>query len=300
MKKMKVGEVGRLVDSSQADDRRMIALVRTRRLLYARTNMPVASYYAQVKALWKEVADEMGWTVAEVRRKWSHIRNSYSRHLRNELSGARTGRGRAVSRWYLADDLDFLREHMATDTRSPQYSGYVPSFLTLNMSEPASPESADVKPFASPWLSSLAQPLQDYSQGNEDSSSSTAFSPDENSSYFQFFRGIYNDYQELSQKKQRKFKRYCLNFLHDLLDEEDLERAELAKTHDPALPQDPGLPQNPGLPQDPGLPHKIPSRPPDPAVAPVTSGSVKKQTVAIVSSYSLSDNENKSEVITSD
>lgn len=54
--------------------------------------------------------------VADVRRKWSHIRNSYSRHLRNEMYGVRTGRGRMVSKWYLADELDFLREHMATDT----------------------------------------------------------------------------------------------------------------------------------------------------------------------------------------
>lgn len=40
----------------------MIALVRARRLLYARNNMPVASFYAQVKALWAEVAGQMGWS----------------------------------------------------------------------------------------------------------------------------------------------------------------------------------------------------------------------------------------------
>ncbi|KAG6451146.1 hypothetical protein O3G_MSEX006953 [Manduca sexta] len=107
--------VGRLVDSNQADDRKMIRLVRERPLLYARNNMPVASYYTQVKLLWQEVADEMGWSVADVRRKWSHVRNSYSRHLRNEIHGARTGKGRMVSRWYLADELNFLKEHMATD-----------------------------------------------------------------------------------------------------------------------------------------------------------------------------------------
>lgn len=56
------GEVGRLVDCSQADDRRLIQLVRERRLLYARNNMPVASYYNQVKRLWLEVANKMGWS----------------------------------------------------------------------------------------------------------------------------------------------------------------------------------------------------------------------------------------------
>lgn len=54
--------VGRLVDSTQADDRRMICLVRERPLLYARSNLPVASYHSQVKKLWREVADIMGWT----------------------------------------------------------------------------------------------------------------------------------------------------------------------------------------------------------------------------------------------
>lgn len=55
-------EVGRMVDSSQADDRRLIRLVRERRLLYARNNMPVASYYTQVKSLWDDVARLMGWS----------------------------------------------------------------------------------------------------------------------------------------------------------------------------------------------------------------------------------------------
>lgn len=52
--------VGRLVESNQADDRKMISLVKQRPLLFARCNMPIASYYSQVKLLWKEVADQMG------------------------------------------------------------------------------------------------------------------------------------------------------------------------------------------------------------------------------------------------
>lgn len=54
--------VGRMVDCSQADDRKMIRLVKERPLLFARNNMPVASFYAQVKRLWEEVAREMNWT----------------------------------------------------------------------------------------------------------------------------------------------------------------------------------------------------------------------------------------------
>ncbi|CAH2042997.1 unnamed protein product, partial [Iphiclides podalirius] len=137
-------DVGRLVDSNQVDDRKIIRLVKERRLLYARNNMPVASYYTKVKCLWEEVAREMGWSVADVRRKWSHIRNSYSRHLRNEMHGARTGKGRMVSRWYLADELEFLRDHMATDTRPSPYPAYAPTFLEMDLAESSSSEQVDV------------------------------------------------------------------------------------------------------------------------------------------------------------
>ncbi|PZC73913.1 hypothetical protein B5X24_HaOG208654 [Helicoverpa armigera] len=214
------GEVGRLVDCSQADDRRMIRLVRERPLLYARNNMPVASYYARVKKLWQQVADLMGWTVPEVRRKWSHIRNSYSRHLRNEMYGVRTGRGRIVSKWYLADELDFLREHMATDTRpASRYS------FPLFEAE-AAPELPAL--LSSPWLALAGAPHAappprsgEPQLRPDDSSSPHSFDPDENSAYFHFFRGIHNDYQELPAKKQRLFRRECLAFLHRLLDEEE-------------------------------------------------------------------------------
>uniref|UniRef100_A0A2A4JH56 MADF domain-containing protein n=1 Tax=Heliothis virescens TaxID=7102 RepID=A0A2A4JH56_HELVI len=214
------GEVGRLVDCSQADDRRMIRLVRERPLLYARNNMPVASYYSQVKKLWQEVADLMDWTVADVRRKWSHVRNSYSRHLRNEMYGVRTGRGRIVSRWYLADELDFLREHMATDTRPSRYS--FPVFADSE-AKAARPELPGL--LASSWLTlgstPHAAPLHLSGERADDTSSPHSFDPDENSAYFHFFRGIHNDYQELPAKKQRLFRRECLAFLHRLLDEEE-------------------------------------------------------------------------------
>ncbi|XP_013196538.1 uncharacterized protein LOC106139608 isoform X2 [Amyelois transitella] len=209
------------LESDVADDRKMIRLVRERRLLYARNNMPVASYHSQVKRLWQEVANKMGWTVAEVRRKWSHIRNSYSRHLRNEMHGAMTSKGRTVSRWYLADELAFLREHMATDTRPPPFStSFAPTFLKMDMGEPQTPELAGGSLLQSPWLP--------YSQARpeipHDDSSNSAFDPEETSSYFQFFRGLHPDYQELSARNQRHFKRQCLSFLHELLDKEDVSR----------------------------------------------------------------------------
>ncbi|XP_012543968.1 uncharacterized protein LOC101738925 isoform X1 [Bombyx mori] len=224
--------VGRLVDCNQAEDRKMIRLVRDRPLLYARSNMPVASYYAQVKMLWQEVADDMGWSVPDVRRKWSHIRNSYSRHLRNEIHGARTGKGRMVSRWYLADELEFLKEHMATDVRrsSPYPTTYAPSYLEIDMAKKTAEDTLD--PFIhNPWftLATSRTKIED----REDSSSphsvrtdavgstSQSFEADENSAYFQFFRGIHNDYQELPPKKQRLFRRQCLHFLHNLLDDSD-------------------------------------------------------------------------------
>ncbi|KAL0870832.1 hypothetical protein ABMA27_004678 [Loxostege sticticalis] len=214
--------VGRMVDSSQSEDRKMIRLVRERPLLYARNNMPVASVYSRVKGLWREVAEEMGWSVMDVRRKWSHIRNSYSRHLRNEIHGARTGRGRRVSRWYLADELEFLREHMATDLHSPTFP-YAASLLEIEgITKPKQELVVDAKPFVSNHWLNMPTPFEPKGEppSNDDSCSSN-FEPDENSSYFQFFRGIYNDYQELSTRRQRIYKKKCLDFLLELLDEQD-------------------------------------------------------------------------------
>lgn len=80
----------------------------------------------------------------------------------------------------------------------------------------------EAKPFmGNPWLNipTTFEPKSEL-PSNDDSCSST-FEPDENSSYFQFFRGIYNDYQELSARRQRIYKKKCLDFLLELLDEQD-------------------------------------------------------------------------------
>lgn len=207
MPKCRASKVGKMVDSSQADDRKLIKLVKERKLLYARNNMPVASFFSRIKVLWEEVALEMNWSVADVRRKWSHIRNSYSRHLRNEMQSARTAKGRMVSRWYLADELEFLKEHMATDLRPFPVTA---SFLSLD----ASDGRVSMEP-----PTEILWPLQ--TQVDDSDASSHSFTPEENASYFQFFRSIHNDYKELAPMKQRLFRRQCLLFLHELLDDEE-------------------------------------------------------------------------------
>ncbi|GBP46697.1 hypothetical protein EVAR_86950_1 [Eumeta japonica] len=153
--------------------------------------------------------------------------------------------------------------HCRTDRLRPSpFSTYAPSFLEMDMSEQTLPESADVKPFlGAPWFlsgreratSPVAPPPAAVGSGSslgptagfgpahalgpgpalayaprrfddDSNSGSNTFGPDENSSYFQFFRGIYNDYQELPERKQRQFKRQCLHILHELLDEEEARR----------------------------------------------------------------------------
>lgn len=93
---------------------------------------------------------------------------------------------------------------------------------------PETPAEPDLKPFISnPWFALSSPPRAPLQLTVEpqlrlsDSPSPHSFEPDENSAYFQFFRGIHNDYQELSAKKQRLFRRECLAFLHRLLDEEE-------------------------------------------------------------------------------
>lgn len=72
--------------------------------------------------------------------------------------------------------------------------------------------------FSTPaWYSAPAPASDDASSSCE---------PDDNASYFQFFRGIYKDYQELSPRRQRRFRRQCLVFLHRMVDAADVEGEE--------------------------------------------------------------------------
>lgn len=97
-------------------------------------------------------------------------------------------------------------------------------------------EAREAQAFASAWLSLGAggdgaaltkaepRPEGECTPG-DDNSSSQAFRADENSSYFQFFRGLYEEYCDLPSRRRRLFKRQCLHFLHELLDEEERELA---------------------------------------------------------------------------
>lgn len=95
-------------------------------------------------------------------------------------------------------------------------------------------ETTDFKPYLhSPWF----QFSQNQENGHDNSNftnddSSNSFNADENSSFFKFFRGIYSDYEELPAHKRRLFRRQCLNFLHDLLDEEP-PASSVAPAHNP-------------------------------------------------------------------
>lgn len=96
-----------------------------------------------------------------------------------------------------------------------------------SLSEPAL-ERVEVKPF--PWFS-RASPPAPPPPPSEDSCGSAAFAPDENCSYFQFFRGLHAEYRELPARRRRQFKRRCLALLHELLDAEE----QAARPHDGVL-----------------------------------------------------------------
>ncbi|XP_050347660.1 uncharacterized protein LOC126771685 [Nymphalis io] len=96
-----------------------------------------------------------------------------------------------------------------------------PTSTETEHNEPTSSAVVIVKPIVhNSWLTLNTASQSPGLEHNEDSSSSTG-SLNGNTSFFQFFRGIHCDYLELPAKKQRRFKRECLNFLHELLDDED-------------------------------------------------------------------------------
>lgn len=117
--------------------------------------------------------------------------------------------------------------------------------LELDMSEQRA-ESRESQSFASAWFAlgagEGATKSEPQTEGEctpgEDSSSSHAFGADENSSYFQFFRGLYEEYCDLTSRRRRLFKRQCLHFLHELLDEQERERAPPVPDEPAILPND--------------------------------------------------------------
>lgn len=96
-------------------------------------------------------------------------------------------------------------------------------------------EPRNARPFVSAWLAlgaaddgdvvAKSEQADSESAPGEDSSSSQTFRTGENSSYFQFFRGLYEEYAELPASRRRLFKLQCLQCLHELLDEQERERA---------------------------------------------------------------------------
>lgn len=95
--------------------------------------------------------------------------------------------------------------------RPSHYATYAPSLLDMDLVEPGKTEPVDIKPFMNnPWFSlgvasfepkaeagapsaapSAATSPAPHQPAFNDDSCSSAFEPDENSSYFQFFRGKY-------------------------------------------------------------------------------------------------------------
>nr|XP_026500973.1 uncharacterized protein LOC113404320 [Vanessa tameamea] len=111
----------------------------------------------------------------------------------------------------------------------------VPTTSETDCNESSNSEPVVVKPIIhNSWLAlnTTSKELDLVKkEPNDDSSISTQDSSDENSSFFQFFRGIHSDYLELPARKQRLFKRKCLNYLHELLDEEENDQTMPEYTH---------------------------------------------------------------------
>ncbi|XP_050664805.1 uncharacterized protein LOC126965310 [Leptidea sinapis] len=94
---------------------------------------------------------------------------------------------------------------------------------------PDSTEFIDVKPYVPGhchWYTPVSPPPGDTSPGSPHRTADSPhdFAPEENSSFFQFFRSLHSDYLGLTPSNQRKFKRQCLTYLHELHVEEETEQ----------------------------------------------------------------------------
>ncbi|XP_050431982.1 uncharacterized protein LOC126840351 [Adelges cooleyi] len=91
---------------STEQDVRLISLVRDRALIYNNAWKDRRC----VDNLWLEISLQMRLPTELCKRKWTNLRNTYARHIREEKAGYIYDGGRKP--WYLAEKMSFLKDYM--------------------------------------------------------------------------------------------------------------------------------------------------------------------------------------------
>ncbi|XP_055916630.1 uncharacterized protein LOC129949288 isoform X2 [Eupeodes corollae] len=190
-----------------------------------------------IDKLWMEIAKEMK-TTAECKTKYTTLRNSYARYLRENPPPGVSAAKKRKKTWYLSAAMSFLKDHMMVNRRSrnsidadtidnnscsssSSIPSTVPEFEEKGRSINCTPYPRCSKgEQLKPADKLIAEPMAEYSTTRLDKSGTE----DPN---LTFFKSVLPDLKKLSAQRQRKVKQDFLFNLNKLLDDQEMEFSEI-------------------------------------------------------------------------
>lgn len=169
----------------------------------------------------------------------STVRNSYARHLRNQNKPSGSG-GEQKPKWYLADVLSFLKDHMQHRKQkgnSETEVGEEESVQSVTEdSQEIHNENIDVvnestgkrhapsdferqvRPKKKLPSDQIVGPMIDFLKSNTNKNV-------QEHPLLNYVKGMLPDYDTLTPRRQRIFKQKIVTLMNDLMDEQEMERS---------------------------------------------------------------------------
>ncbi|XP_069681169.1 uncharacterized protein [Periplaneta americana] len=105
----------------ECDAEKLLVCIEKRPAIY-NFNLKDHSNRGVVDKLWEDIAAEMDVTVAECKAKWTSLRNSYNRQLREGKHHSSGSEGSKKRKWYLLDAMEFLHDFVGVHRRLGSYT----------------------------------------------------------------------------------------------------------------------------------------------------------------------------------
>ncbi|XP_014280880.1 uncharacterized protein [Halyomorpha halys] len=212
--------------TAEWDSERLAKLIEARKPIYD-FNLKEHSNKLITEQLWAEVAAGMRSTV-DCKSKWTSMRNSYARYLRDVKNAAYGGVKKR--KWYLADSMAFLNDFMGQNKKSPNNWDILADDTMEKCFEEEDETEAnhyygvevlDVNT-PQPVTRSYSTSLSKWNKTDVDvcESSSDIF---QSGADLLFFRSLFADMNKLSERRKRRFKEMTMSSLHSLIDSQEEE-----------------------------------------------------------------------------
>lgn len=169
--------------------------------------------------------------MSDCKTKWTSLRNSYNRAVRERRDAPSGSAGHKKRKWYLMDAMEFLKDFVgvhrkmasSTDTAEPDVSDADAIGETIesqsdvglleNVSTPLSDNIAIPSRKSTP-ATKLMQPMMEFLQ-------SRTKRPGPENPNLTFFKSLIHDIDKLTESRKRKFKQTVINELYRHLDEQE-------------------------------------------------------------------------------